>query len=489
MVLWRPRVTLPSACDLQPCSQSDFEALQGRDRLNAAADQILQQDEEFAARLLSDPAYEIENRSVKFHDGESTFQSVRMSRTASFGPDGSSGSSLPTSQAPSSGSETSLSESRASSVSRRDFDIILEKSRVYTRTESNDSDMSFTSSAVRSHAWSMLSLNDISIVAVFRLPITLADIECFGPGLTFTALLKGESPQVATSQQEVAVLLMGPNSKQDNVTTSLTPPPTEANPQDTTSQTAANHAESQNTQLTAFNPKTRAPIRGGNRTPEEKAAEDPRYVDNKRVVATIKAVVVGDSNTAKNTTLISYTTGKFPTEYMPTVFGSHAVAVLIGEDPYLLELHDTTGEEDYERLRPLGYVETDVFLVFARVGSPQSYDSIEEKWVPEIQHHRPRTPFIMVGINCPNEGRDLPRSEITRVSDYKALGEAMARRVGAVKYLECDILSQLQLKDVFNEAIVAALEPPRQKRKGLRRSWRPRFLDAVKETKEEESSH
>lgn len=209
-----------------------------------------------------------------------------MSRTAPFGPDGSSSSSLPTSQAPSSGPETSLSESCASSVSRRDFEITLEESRVYTRTEFNDSDMSFTSSAIRSHAWSMLSLNDISIVAVFRLPITLADIECFGPGLTFAALLKGEAPQVATSQQEVTVLLIGPNSQQD--TTSLTPPPTEANPQDTTSQTAANHAESQNTQVTAFNPKTMAPIRGGNRTPEEKAAEDPRYVNDKRVVATIK---------------------------------------------------------------------------------------------------------------------------------------------------------------------------------------------------------
>ncbi|KAH7010327.1 hypothetical protein EDB80DRAFT_573760, partial [Ilyonectria destructans] len=200
-------------------------------------------------------------------------------------------------------------------------------------------------------------------------------------------------------------------------------------------------------------------------------------------------VVVGDRNTAKNTTLISYTTGKFPTEYTPTVFSGHAVAVLIGEDPYLLELHDTTGTEDYDRLRPLDYVEADVFLVFARVGLPQSYESIEKKWVPEIQHHRPRTPFIMVGINCPDEDGDLPRGEITGVSDYKALGEAMARRVGAVKYLECDILSQLRLKDVFDEAIVAALEPPRQKRKRLRRSWRPKFLDAVKETNEEESSH
>ncbi|KAK4994498.1 Rho GTPase, partial [Elasticomyces elasticus] len=39
-------------------------------------------------------------------------------------------------------------------------------------------------------------------------------------------------------------------------------------------------------------------------------------------------------------------------------------------------------------------------------------------------------------------------------------GERMARELGAVKYVECSALTQFKLKDVFDEAIVAALEPP-----------------------------
>jgi cell division control protein 42 len=39
-------------------------------------------------------------------------------------------------------------------------------------------------------------------------------------------------------------------------------------------------------------------------------------------------------------------------------------------------------------------------------------------------------------------------------------GERMARDLGAVKYVECSALTQFKLKDVFDEAIVAALEPP-----------------------------
>ena len=39
-------------------------------------------------------------------------------------------------------------------------------------------------------------------------------------------------------------------------------------------------------------------------------------------------------------------------------------------------------------------------------------------------------------------------------------GERMAKDLGAVKYVECSALTQYKLKDVFDEAIVAALEPP-----------------------------
>ena len=55
-----------------------------------------------------------------------------------------------------------------------DFEPILEASWVYRRSSTNESDASFKSSVMRSHAWSSLSelsLAQISLVSVIALPI------------------------------------------------------------------------------------------------------------------------------------------------------------------------------------------------------------------------------------------------------------------------------------------------------------------------------
>lgn len=65
--------------------------------------------------------------------------------------------------------------------------------------------------------------------------------------------------------------------------------------------------------------------------------------------------------------------------------------------PVSLGLWDTAGQEDYDRLRPLSYPQTDVFLICFSVTSPSSFENVTSKWYPEIKHHCPDAPMILVG--------------------------------------------------------------------------------------------
>lgn len=69
------------------------------------------------------------------------------------------------------------------------------------------------------------------------------------------------------------------------------------------------------------------------------------------------------------------------------------------------------------------------------------------QWVPEITHHCPKTPFLLVGTQI--DLRDDP-STVEKLAKNKQkpitpeTAEKLARDLKAVKYVECSALTQVR---------------------------------------------
>ncbi|XP_012329180.2 rho-related GTP-binding protein RhoQ isoform X3 [Aotus nancymaae] len=153
----------------------------------------------------------------------------------------------------------------------------------------------------------------------------------------------------------------------------------------------------------------------------------------------LKCVVVGDGAVGKTCLLMSYANDAFPEEYVPTVFDHYAVSVTVGGKQYLLGLYDTAGQEDYDRLRPLSYPMTDVFLICFSVVNPASFQNVKEEWVPELKEYAPNVPFLLIGTQI--DLRDDPKT-LARLNDMKEKpicveqGQKLAKELFSTTYLQ-----------------------------------------------------
>lgn len=182
----------------------------------------------------------------------------------------------------------------------------------------------------------------------------------------------------------------------------------------------------------------------------------------------IKCVVVGDGAVGKTCLLYVYADEEFPKDYVPTIFDNYNANVTVDGRTIDLGLWDTAGQEDYDKLRPLSYPGTNVFVVCFSVVNPASYDNVSSKWVVEIEEHCPGIPIILCGTKMDLREDKKALEELKNMGQEaisQKMGEKKAKEIGAVKYCECSAKSGEGLKEVFDEAIKAVLFPPRNKKK------------------------
>ncbi|KAI1403538.1 ras-domain-containing protein [Hypoxylon fuscum] len=170
-----------------------------------------------------------------------------------------------------------------------------------------------------------------------------------------------------------------------------------------------------------------------------------------------KIVVVGDGGCGKTCLLISYSQGYFPEKYVPTVFENYITYPTHQPSGKTVELAlwDTAGQEEYDRLRPLSYPETDLIFVCFAIDCPNSLDNVLDKWYPEVLHFCPYTPLILVGLKSDLRHKKtciemLKTQGLTPVTSEQ--GMAVAKKMGA-QYMECSSKEMTGVDEIFDRAI------------------------------------
>ncbi|KAG7223998.1 hypothetical protein INR49_015255, partial [Caranx melampygus] len=161
----------------------------------------------------------------------------------------------------------------------------------------------------------------------------------------------------------------------------------------------------------------------------------------------LKIVIVGDGGCGKTSLLMVYAKGDFPEKYAPSVFEKYATTITLGGKVIKLNLYDTAGQDDYDRLRPLSYQEANLVLV--------CFD-----WFPEVKHFCREVPVILIGCKtdlrkdkeCSRKLKALNLAPITYIQ-----GEETRQQMNAELYLECSAKYQENVEDIFREATKKAL--------------------------------
>lgn len=182
-----------------------------------------------------------------------------------------------------------------------------------------------------------------------------------------------------------------------------------------------------------------------------------------------KLVVVGDGACGKSCLLIAFSKDMFPEVYVPTVFETYVTDIEVEGRRVELALWDTAGQEDYNRLRPLSYPDTDVVLMCFSVDSPNSLENVPVIWMPEIKHFCPYVPVVLVANKKDLRNDEKLRAELAKSKQYPVRtedGKTMAQRIGAYDYVECSAKTREGVRQVFETATKAALQKRQKPKRG-----------------------
>jgi len=376
------------------CSQSDMEAQESIQALNKTVEDMVKKNEALLRRLERFDTDRFGNAPIRFHDDNDS--AIRRQDSSSAGPSSRRGVGILLTLDES----ISLRDSQESVISPREFEVTLGQTRVYARVQSNDCDISFTSSAIRTNALSSLSdlsSNDTSVISVLTLPISWKEVDSIESHLTLARILsdvKQPEPREALASQSS----LNPSSdaiqpwstRRERYFRLLTTGMRQQKPKRPTIsspflQAALNPLpESSSNQ---YIPKRPSPV-----------LERPPWTPRPGAMKLYKLVVLGDGGTGKTDLTVKVRSAfrlsmefnilhclhfkqlcltGFVDTYDPTIEDSYRKQCAIDGESCMLEVLDTAGQEEFIALREQWIRDGQGFLLVYSISSRGSFTRIK----------------------------------------------------------------------------------------------------------------
>ncbi|ELP84795.1 Rho GTPase, putative [Entamoeba invadens IP1] len=158
----------------------------------------------------------------------------------------------------------------------------------------------------------------------------------------------------------------------------------------------------------------------------------------------VKIVVLGNKDVGKTTLLTTYTTKEFPLPSNLKIYDGYNVEHKFDNGDGVRSLWDPCVPGG-ESLLSMSYMGTNCFIICFSLVDKKSYQEVGKTWKQEVEDLG--VPILLVGLK--NDLLDTNASEDKIKTEE---GVELAKKIGAVKYLECSAKNMTDVDPIFMEA-------------------------------------
>ncbi|EDR29385.1 GTP-binding protein RHO4 precursor, putative [Entamoeba dispar SAW760] len=163
-----------------------------------------------------------------------------------------------------------------------------------------------------------------------------------------------------------------------------------------------------------------------------------------------KILAIGDDTAKKVQLLTTFIEGKYPKEYIPTVFENSTKTLKIRGKQVVVDLWDSTGFESLSSIRQPLYSNVDIILVCYSVVNKNSFINVKNKWYPEMKSLCPHTPFFLIATQSEKRNKCCEnKNHLISTGD----GLQLSKELKAIEYIECSAKNNENIDYIFEQCI------------------------------------